>query len=85
MLSQFREMFEQTKSLLMDMRTLNGHRDLTIGWPNAPRFTPTRLTECEQAAYEYLLRHEIRLEQERLPQNNVVAAIRELGMIAWAI
>jgi hypothetical protein len=84
MLSQFREMFEQTKSLMMDMRALNGHRDLAIGWPNAPRFKPTRLTECEQAAYEYLLRHEIRLEQERIPQNNVVAAIRELGMIAWA-
>lgn len=84
MLSQFREMFEQTKSLLMDMETFSSHSDLTIDWPNRPRFTPTRLTEPEQVAYEHLLRHGLRLEQERIPQNDVVAAIRELGMIAWA-
>ena len=80
-LSQFREMFEQTKSLLMDMETLNRHSDLAIPWPNRPRFTPTRLTAPEQAAYGHLLRHRIRLEQERIPQNDVVAELRGLGMI----
>lgn len=84
MLSQFRAMFEQTKSLLMDMETLSSHNDLAIGWPNKPRFTPTRLTESEQAAYEHLLRNGLRLEQERIPQSDVVAALRGLGMIALA-
>ncbi|MCA9067395.1 MAG: hypothetical protein KDA84_00630, partial [Planctomycetaceae bacterium] len=84
MLSQFREMFEHTKSLLMDMDTLNNHRDLTIRWPNRPRFKPTRLTGPERAAYENLLCHGFRLEQERILQEDVVAAIRSLGMIAWA-
>lgn len=84
MLSQFREMFEQTKSLLMDMRALSDHVDLTIGWPNTPRFTPPRLTEREQAAYEYLLHHELRLEQERIPHNAVITAIRDLGVMVRA-
>ncbi len=82
MLSQFREMFEQTKSVLMNMETLRSHHDLAIGWHNQPRLTPTRLTLPEQAAYEHLLRNGLRLEQERVPQCDVVAALRELGLIA---
>lgn len=84
MLSQFRTMFEQTISVSMNMETLLKHHDLTIDWDNRSRFTPSRLTESEQAAYKHLLRNGLRLEQERIPQCDVVAALRGLGMIARA-
>lgn len=83
-LSQFRTLFGQTESLLMDIETLNSHIDLAIGWHNKSRFTPACLTDPEKVAYEHLLRSGRRLEQERIPQSDVVGALRELRRIASA-
>ena len=82
MLSQFRSMFEQTQSLLMDLPTLKRHSNVVIQWPNHPNAPPAVLTESEQATYDYLLTHRIRLEQERIPQADVNEQLIGLGLIS---
>lgn len=82
MLSQFRGLFEHTESLLMDLQALQHHEALAIAWKNRPRMTPTRLTRQEQAAYAHLLHNALRLEQERIPQSDVISALRMLGVLA---
>ncbi len=82
MLSQFRSMFDQTQSLLMDLSTLRRHSDVVIQWPNHPNAPPTNLTSSEQATYDHLLTHRIRLEQERIPQRDVNEQLITLGLIS---
>jgi len=79
MLSQFREMFEHTESMLMDVPTLKRHADLVIPWSHEPGSTPTALTESERATYEHLLLSKVRLEQERIPQQEVNHCLQVLG------
>lgn len=80
-LSQFREMFEQTESMLMDMATLDRHANLAIDWPNQPGSIPTALSESEQATYNLLLHNKLRLEQERIPQDDVAEILRHLDLL----
>lgn len=82
MLSHCRGMFEQTESILMDLSTLKRHSDLVIEWPNRPNAPPTTLTESEQAAYDHLLAHRVRLEQERIPQDDVNEELQNRGLIS---
>lgn len=80
-LSQFREVFEHTESMLMDMTTFNTHSDLAITWPNKPGSIPTKLSNSEQEIYHFLLHKKLRLEQERIPQEEIVGFIGELALI----
>jgi hypothetical protein len=79
MLSQFRSLFEHTKSLLMDIGTYQRHHDLAIDWPNKPHSNPTALNTSERAVYDKLLNERKRLEQERLPPSDVVSTFCNLG------
>jgi len=81
MLSQCREMFEQTKSFLMDLKTVQGFSDLAIEWQNISRSVPKMLDESELAAYHSLLQKRLRLEQERIPQAFVLKSLREMSLI----
>ncbi len=80
-LSQFRLMFQQTDSLLMNMDTLQTYTELAIPWQNRNRGTPSGLTKSEHATYECLLHNCIRLEQERIPQSAVFGELRRLGVL----
>ncbi len=80
-LSQFREMFPQTQSLFMDTTTLEKLSGLAIEWPNRPGPEPTALTDAEQAAYRQIRTNKLRLEQERIPQNEVERVFLEIGLI----
>ncbi|WP_339684158.1 Wadjet anti-phage system protein JetD domain-containing protein [Gimesia maris] len=80
-LSQFREVFEHTESMLMDLTTFNTHSDLAIAWPNKPGSIPIKLSNSEQEIYHFLLHKKLRLEQERIPQEEIVGFIGKLALI----
>ncbi len=79
MLSQCREMFAHTQSILMDIKTLQQHNDLAIPWPNYPGAEPAALTASEAKAYTHLRTNRIRLEQERIPQSVVVQCLHRIA------
>lgn len=79
MLSQLRSYFPQTQSILMDSETLNRFSDY---WVEGKRTNVTRLahlTEDESKLFEHLSVNNIRLEQERIPQQHINTVISQLG------
>lgn len=80
MLSQCRDMFEQTHSMLMDRETFISHCELAIAWENNPRMLPIALKPHEQVVYDELLQLKLRLEQERIPQASVLKVIQKLSL-----
>ncbi|MGI9276597.1 MAG: DUF3322 domain-containing protein [Endozoicomonas sp.] len=72
MLSQLRGRLRQTRSLLMDMATLELHRHLCVDEPQSKRFLADlpELTEQEQILFDALRQNQLgenlRLEQERI-------------------
>ncbi|MBI1313348.1 DUF2399 domain-containing protein [bacterium] len=76
-LSQFRSIFEQTRSILMDMEVFQRHSMLAIPWANKPSSIPLTLTETERAVYDHLLHNGLRLEQERIPQDEIISILRQ--------
>lgn len=87
-LSSLRAVFPQTCSLLMDRATLDRWQHLaTCGTGRRPD-VPPHLTEPEQAAYVCCRDQNLRLEQERLPQGDVLAlfnhpAEANVRRVAW--
>jgi hypothetical protein len=77
MLSQLRSYFHQTQSMFMDLETLNRFKGYWVkGTPTKVTRLP-HLTEDELKLFEYLSLSNIRLEQERIPQefiNEIVGA-----------
>jgi hypothetical protein len=74
-LSSIRACFPQTRSVLMDEGTLDRWRHLcTCGIAPGPPSLP-HLTDPERAAYNRCRDENLRLEQERLPNDEVRAAI----------
>jgi len=71
-LSSLRSCFPKTRSLLMDIATLNRWRSLAIQHTGGRPGAPPHLTEGEQAAYFCCRDNDLRLEQERLPQDEVL-------------
>lgn len=67
-LNQWRHHHEDTRSLMMDGRTLALHRDLCVPEPTSSKTALDRLTNDEQAALRELFAGEapLRLEQERI-------------------
>ncbi len=78
-LSRLRIRFPQTRSFLMDDTTVLRWKDsLTISGTARPREVPALLTEPETTAFCFCLAHNVRIEQERIPQAAVVEAVSEL-------
>ena len=84
-LHRLRTHLPEVRSALMDVDILLAHRDL---WVPEPRPTPAvlpSLTEAEQIAYARL-RDEggVRLEQERIPWDVALDALRQAAVVASA-
>ena len=80
-MSQLRSYYPQTKSIMMDLVTLNEFRDLCVRDPDHTRCTASLscLTPLEEELYQLLLNNTLgeclRLEQERIDFNYVCQTI----------
>ncbi|NJD77509.1 MAG: hypothetical protein FIB08_10515 [Candidatus Methanoperedens sp.] len=78
-LSQLRSYFPQTKSIMMDFKTLNIFKPfIVLGTPTNKSFNLQNLTIEEKALYDYLLEKNYRLEQEKINQSYVIENLRVL-------
>lgn len=80
-LSQLRGYFPHTRAFLMDRTTLDAFSEyaLTGAAPSTASALP-HLTDEEHQLFDYLNRHQLRLEQERIP----LAYVREkLAAVEW--
>lgn len=75
-LARLRGVHPQTKSFLMGITCLDAHRNLAISGNASATSKPSLLTESEGLAFDQCQRHNLRLEQERIPQTFVVEAVR---------
>jgi hypothetical protein len=74
-LDQLRGYYPHTQSLLMDRETLHRFQvDWGTGAPMVMNRLP-RLTEEEHSVFEFLKNNNLRLEQEKIPQDWLVAAL----------
>ncbi|WP_339735523.1 Wadjet anti-phage system protein JetD domain-containing protein [uncultured Gimesia sp.] len=74
-LSRLRNIFPHVRSIMMDLETLHRHEAAVVkGNPTKPDL-PVNLTEQEAEAFDYCLKNQCRLEQERILQDFVEATI----------
>tara|TARA_R110001592_G_scaffold176503_4_gene416430 strand:+ start:169316 stop:170491 length:1176 start_codon:yes stop_codon:yes gene_type:complete len=74
-LSRLRNIFPHVISIMMDLETVHRHEVAVVkGNPTKPDL-PVNLTEQETEAFEYCLKNQRRLEQERILQDYVEATI----------
>jgi hypothetical protein len=76
-LSAWRVLFPQTKSLFMDSEALDRFGAPGGSGDGVQPEMPRHLTEVERKAFARCCHENIRLEQERIPHNDVVMAVRE--------
>lgn len=77
-LNQFRTYYPSATSLLMNWETFHTYRHLMkYGSPASPQLL-ARLTEDEQSLYHFLQENNLRLEQERIPQKDVIRTLEKL-------
>lgn len=74
-LDRLRQRFPKTKSLLMDQATFQIHSELAIAGNGSVVRKLEYLTTEELAIYQQLCQTNQRLEQERIPQSIVIAAL----------
>ncbi len=79
-LSTLRSIFPCVRSILMTDGVLRDHSQLVAEGNGAVCSEPPNLTDEERAAFRECLSHNMRLEQERLPQDYVDAAFRSQGI-----
>lgn len=77
-LSQLRGYWPQTRSFLMDAATLDKYQDFVVAGTPVGEVALGNLAEGETAVYHHLLSHNLRLEQERISQQDVDAVIGRL-------
>ena len=75
-LSQLRGYYPQTRSFLMDEATLARYQEYVVKGTPVAMMALAHLDEAETAVYQQLVAHNWRLEQERIRQEDVVAAVR---------
>lgn len=75
MLSQLRSYFQQTCSFLMDMETLKLYQDFWVKGTPANIKEPYFLNIDERLVFLFLKENNIRLEQERIHQSQVIKAV----------
>jgi hypothetical protein len=78
-LSRLRALFPQTHSVMMDEATIARWRHLTVQGTGRGAIPPPHLNSNERAAFERCVDLNVRLEQERLPQPDVVEAFVALA------
>jgi hypothetical protein len=80
-LSRLRSVFPQTRSLLMDGKTLSRWRgSLAVSGNGRELGMPPGLTEGERAAYIMCAGQNLRLEQERFPQSFIDEFFQKVDM-----
>lgn len=77
-LSQLRGYWPQTRSFLMDDATLAKYQDFVVTGTPAGEMVLANLDARETAVYRHLLTHNLRLEQERISQQDVERIISGL-------
>jgi hypothetical protein len=74
-LSMLRALFPHVQSFLMDRETLNRHERLAVSGTGHQPPVPTHLNDQERLVFLECRDKNIRLEQERVPQPDVLAAL----------
>ncbi len=81
-LNQFRELFPEASSFLMDRQTFLQHRQLWEIEPQPVLASLTRLTHCEQILYEQLCNNHwgkhVRLEQEKISFGTLLECLENI-------
>jgi hypothetical protein len=77
-LSSLRAIFPNASSFLMDLDTLGRWRHLAVPGTGQKPDIPPHLTEPERQAYLCCRDENLRLEQERIPQDEVLIAAKYL-------
>jgi hypothetical protein len=78
-LSQIRSYFPQTKSVMMNFKTLNLFQQFIVsGTPTNAAFNLQNLTTEEKELFAFLMEKNFRLEQEKIFQNYVIENLTEL-------
>jgi len=78
-LSQIRSYFPQTKSVMMDFKTLNLFQQFIVsGTPTNAAINLQNLTTEEKELFNFLNEKNCRLEQEKIDQNYVIENLTEL-------
>lgn len=78
-LSRLRSAFPQTRSLLMDGDTVRRWRELAVSGSDRAATLPPGLRSAEECAFNACVRHNLRIEQERLPQAAITDALVAVG------
>jgi hypothetical protein len=78
MLSQLRGYYPQTSSLLMSLDIFKAYEKFVTDGTRSPVLDLQHLSEHEREVYSYLQQNNLRLEQERTPQAEVINSIRHL-------
>ncbi len=78
-LSRFRSFFPQTVSLMMDQKSINRWSN-SIGQtvPDRKLKSPSLLTVEESKAFEYCMNNHLRIEQEQIPQTDVIEVLESI-------
>jgi hypothetical protein len=76
-LSSLRNLFPYTASAMMDEATLDRHQDHIVAGHGRQVTIKSNLTAGELAAYRLCQRSNLRLEQERIPQQYVDAVLQD--------
>lgn len=74
-LARLREFFPKMQSLMMDLTTLDRFRDLGASGIRSKATLKQRLTRDEEQAYEVVCAANLRLEQERIPNQFATAIV----------
>jgi hypothetical protein len=77
-LSSLRSCFPQTQSVFMDADTLDRWQHFVVPGTGRAMDVPPLLTEAERTAYLICRDQDLRLEQERIPQDEVSRVFRRL-------
>ena len=75
-LSSLRAVFPHARSFLMDLDTLGRWRHLAVSGTGRKPDIPPHLTEVEQRAFLCCRDENLRLEQERIPQDEVLSEVK---------
>jgi hypothetical protein len=77
-LSSVRAVFPHARGFLMDLEALGRWRHLAVSGTGRNPDIPPHLTEVEQRAYLCCRDENLRLEQERIPQDEVLEEVKRL-------
>ncbi|MFN3152471.1 Wadjet anti-phage system protein JetD domain-containing protein [Bremerella sp.] len=77
-LSRLRNLFPHVESAVMDLNTLNSHRDFSFTGNAATRMMPTYLTLNESEAFLRCIKEDCRLEQEKIFQTFAEGQIQQV-------